>query len=111
MHVKGNAWLSRLEAMEKAFGAERWKAFLQAWSPRVPFLATPVMPISRLPVVDFLTVHDALVKEFYGGDEQAYWRFGESSAEWALSHQLRGRWAARAGRADRSEVHQRLLEG
>ncbi len=98
MHVKGNAWLARHEAMEKAVGAERWGAFLKAQAPAVPFLSTPVLPISKLPVTDFLTVHDALVREFFQGDDKAYWRFGEISAEWALVHQLRGLFQPKEGR-------------
>jgi hypothetical protein len=89
MHVKGNAWLARNEAMEKSVGKEKWAAFLERQKPTIPFLATQVLPISKLPVKDFLAVHDALVKEFFQGDPKAYWRFGESSAEWALTHQLR----------------------
>lgn len=96
MHVKGNAWLARSEAMEKEFGAARWQAFVA--TQKVPFLATPVMPISRVPVEQFLAVHDALVVEFYGGDTRAYWRFGETSAQWALAHQLRGLFAPKEGR-------------
>lgn len=96
MHVKGNAWLARSEAMEKDFGTERWQAFVK--TQKVPFLASPVMPISRIPVVEFLSVHDALVKEFYGGDPKAFWRFGETSADWALQHQLRGLFAKEEGR-------------
>lgn len=98
MHVKGNAWLARSEAMEKAFGAARWQAFVKAQSAKVGFLATQVMPISRLPVEEFLAVHDALVKEFYDGDPKAYWRFGETSAEWALTHQLRELFAPQEAR-------------
>lgn len=98
MHVKGNAWLARSEAVEKEFGAARWQTFVKGQAAKVKFLATPVMPISRLPVEEFLAVHDALVKEFYGGDPRAYWRFGESSAEWALTHQLRELFAPEEGR-------------
>lgn len=98
MHVKGTAWLARDEAMVKAFGEARWRAFLAKMQPKAPFLAAPVMPISRIPVEPFLALHDALVDEFYGGDPQAYWRFGETSAEWALQHQLRGLFAPGEGR-------------
>jgi hypothetical protein len=98
MHVKGNAWLARVEAMEKSFGAARWQAFVKTVAPRVKFLATQVLPISRIPVEEFLLIHDELVKEFYAGDKQAYWRFGETSAEWALAHQLRGLFAQNEGR-------------
>lgn len=90
MKVKGNAWLARCEVMEKSFGAEAWQAFLKEQLPLHAFLRTPVMPISRIEVDDFLALHDKLVRRFYAGDEQAFWRFGESSAEWALQHQLRG---------------------
>lgn len=98
MHVKGTGWLARHEAMEKAFGAERWAAFLQTQRSRAPFLNAPVMPISRIPVEPFLLVHDALVKEFYGGDTRAFWDFGETSAQWALTHQLRGLFAPKEAR-------------
>ncbi len=98
MHVKGNAWLARHEAMEKTVGAERWGAFLKKQAPAVPFLSSQVLPISKLPVKDFLAVHDALIGEFFQGDGKAYWRFGESSAEWALAHQLRGLFQAKEAR-------------
>ena len=94
MKVKGNAWLARCEAMEKSFGAEAWQVFLKEQTPLHAFLRTPVMPISRIEVDDFLALHDKLVARFYKGDTQAYWRFGETSAEWALQHQLRGLFSA-----------------
>lgn len=90
MKVKGNAWLARCEIMEKTFGAEVWADYLKEQAPAHPFLRTPVMPISRIEVDDFLGLHDKLVERFYAGDTQVYWRFGEASAEWALQHQLRG---------------------
>jgi hypothetical protein len=96
MHVRGNAWLARSEAMEKSFGAERWQAFVK--TQKASFLATPVMPISKLPVEEFLALHDGMVKAFYDGDTLAYWRFGETSAEWALTHQLRELFAKGEGR-------------
>ena len=94
MHVKGIAWLARAEEMVREVGAERWAALVEELKPRVPFLSAPVMPISRIPVDEFLTVNDEAVQRFFGGDEQVYWRFGVTSAEWALSHQLRGLFAA-----------------
>jgi hypothetical protein len=96
MLVKGNAWLARNEAMEKQLGAEKWRAFLAKHKP--PFLAQPVMPISKIPVDQFLALHDAFVTEFFGGDQMIYWRFGETSAEWALKNQLRGLFEQGEGR-------------
>lgn len=98
MHVKGVGWLARHSAMEKEFGAARWAAFLERQRATAPFLNTQVMQISRIPVEPFLQVHDALVDEFYQGDRKAYWRFGETSAEWALANQLRGLFAAHEAR-------------
>ncbi|MFO0594699.1 MAG: hypothetical protein U0228_05330 [Myxococcaceae bacterium] len=96
MHVKGNAWLSRAAAMEKEFGAERWKQFVT--TQKASFLQAPVMPISRIDVDEFLSVNDAMVREFYAGDEKAWWRFGEMSAQWALANQLRGLFAEHEGK-------------
>lgn len=98
MKVKGNGWLARCEAMEKRFGAERWQEFLRSRTSKYPFLQTPVMPISRIEVREFIALHDELVDVFFAGDKQAYWRFGEGSAEWALNHQLRGLFSPGEGR-------------
>ncbi|MFZ5441217.1 MAG: hypothetical protein ACOZQL_14505 [Myxococcota bacterium] len=97
MNVKGNAWLARAAAMEKEFGAERWAAFVATQS--APFLKAQVLPISKIPVDDFLAVHDAMVEKLFGGDgRKAYWHFGELSARWALTNQLRGLFAEHEGR-------------
>jgi len=98
MHVKGTAWLARNQAMEQAFGRTRWQDVLSRHSASTPFLAAPVTQISRSPVEECLALHDALVEEFYEGDTQAYWRFGETSAEWALQNQLRDHFAPGEGR-------------
>ncbi|MGV3620026.1 MAG: hypothetical protein ACO1OB_04375 [Archangium sp.] len=84
--------------MEKTVGPEKWAEFLKARTARFTFLQSPVMPISRIEVKDFLTLHDELVDHFFDGDKQAYWRFGEQSAEWALQHQLRGLFSPGEGR-------------
>lgn len=96
MHVKGNAWLARAAAMEKDFGADRWKAFLA--TQKAEFLKTPVMPISKIDVDEFLGVNEAMVRAFYDGDEKAWWRFGETSAQWALANQLRTLFVEHEGR-------------
>ncbi|PZR09146.1 MAG: hypothetical protein DI536_23220 [Archangium gephyra] len=98
MKVKGNGWLARCEVMEKTVGPEKWAEFLKARASRFAFLQTPVMPISRIEVREFLALHDELVEHFFGGDKQAYWRFGEQSGEWALQHQLRGLFSPGEGR-------------
>lgn len=68
MHVEGNAWLARNDAMERSVGTERWTDFVAAQATTIPFLKTPVLPLSMLPVKDFLlAVHDALAQTFFDG--------------------------------------------
>ncbi len=98
MKVKGNAWLARCEQMEQTFGAEKWQAFLKERTAKYPFLQSPVMPISRIEVPEFLSLHEELVDHFFAGDKLVYWRFGERSAEWAMAHQLRGLFSKGEGR-------------
>ncbi len=93
MHVRGVAYLAREGLMQEEFGAERWAQFTQTLAPRLTFLAAKVLPVSRIPVGEFLALNDAIVRTFYRGDDAIYWRFGEQSGEYALTHQLKGLFA------------------
>jgi hypothetical protein len=90
MHVRGVAYLARQGLMKEEFGAEKWQAYLNGLKPRIPFLNSPVLPVTRIPVDEFLVLNDDIVRVFYKGDEQEWWRFGEHSGEWALKNQLKG---------------------
>jgi hypothetical protein len=76
--------------MRQEFGADKWGQFLNGMKPRLPFLNAPILPVSRIPVAEFLALNDEIVRVFYRSDESIYWRFGEQSGEWALQNQLKG---------------------
>ncbi len=90
MQIRGVAYLSREGFALKEFGEARWRAFADKMKDTVPFLRSPVLPISLLPVPDFLRLTDGIVQTFYAGDPKTYWLFGEQSAAFALEHQLKG---------------------
>ncbi|QRN97775.1 hypothetical protein JRI60_01420 [Archangium violaceum] len=85
MDVKGVAFLARQAQAEQTFGVERWRAFLAEQAKRDPLFAQPVLPVTRIPADAFLRLNDALTRQFYAGDPQAYWKYGVKSAEYALS--------------------------
>ena len=93
MHVRGVAYLAREGLMKDEFGAEKWAAFVNGLKPRLAFLNAPILPVTRIPVADFLALNDDIIRVFYKGDDSEYWRFGEHSGEWALGHQLKGLFA------------------
>jgi hypothetical protein len=90
MHVRGVAYLAREGLMQQEFGAERWSTLIDSLKPRLPFLGAKVLPVSRIPVGEFLALNDAIVRTFYKGNDEIYWRFGEQSGEYALTNQLKG---------------------
>ncbi len=94
MRIKGNAWLARCDAMEKSFGADAWRAFLDRHVEAFTFLRTPVMTISRIDAGEFLSLHELLVEHFFDGDTRAWWTLGVDSGVWAMQHQLRGLFSA-----------------
>jgi len=85
MQVKGTAFLAREKAIIAAFGAERWKTFLDAVAETEPFFKRHVSALTWIPIEPFLLLHDRLLAEFFQGDQKAFWTMGEKSAEWALT--------------------------
>jgi hypothetical protein len=94
MHVRGVAFLARQELLRQEVGAERWSAYLTGMRPRLQFLASPVLPVTRIPIDEFLALNEDIVRTFYQGDQSVWWRFGEQSGEWALQKQLKGLFEA-----------------
>lgn len=84
MEVKGVAFLARQQMMVQAHGEAAWKAFLTEFAAKEPFFATPIMPVTRMPVDAFLRLNEDLLARFYGGNKEAWWQFGVKSAEYAL---------------------------
>jgi hypothetical protein len=92
--IKGVAFLARQAQTEARFGAEAWRNFITDYARQEPLFAQPVMPVTRIPVAAFIALNEALLRAFHGGDEQAWWELGESSARYAMEQgQLRGLFA------------------
>jgi hypothetical protein len=85
MKVKGTALIARHQTVAAEFGEDAWEEFFNEFVEGAPELAVGVLPITSIPVDTFLAFSEALVKRFYKGDPKVHWRFGEDSANWALT--------------------------
>jgi hypothetical protein len=85
MKVKGMAYLSRKEQIINEFGQARWDDFETKFSNSHPNFEVVILPSSLMSIDNFMQFQEAIVKEFYNGDEKIYWKFGEHSAEYAMS--------------------------
>jgi len=91
MNVKGIAYLAREAMVIQDLGEPAWRAFLDGWRQSHPDFPVTVLPVTRIPSELFLGLQEALVKELYAGDREAYWRHGIASGVYALTKgQLRG---------------------
>ncbi len=84
VEVKGTAFLARRAFLVGAFGQDAWDAFFDTWRANEPAFADDIIAVTSLPVEPFLRLNDAVVDEFYDGEAQTHWLFGQASAEWAL---------------------------
>ena len=84
MRVKGAAFLARRREIIEQFGQERWERFRRELAERDPLFDDALFLTSRVPLDTFLRMHEALVSEFYGGDERSYFESGRAAASWAL---------------------------
>ena len=84
MDVKGTAFVARRAFLIAAFGDDAWQSFFDVFLRQQPTFDADIIPVSVIPVADFLAFNEAVVEHFYDGDVRTHWRFGEASAEWAL---------------------------
>ena len=85
MKIKGSALLARREIVTRQFGAAAWKQLVGDMAKVHAFFQSPLVASSLVPVREFLAFHDELVKRFFQGDSQIYFRLGAQSAVWALT--------------------------
>jgi hypothetical protein len=85
MNIKGAVMLARQREIVGRFGQERWTAFLAGFSARHERFEDSFFLTSRIPLESFLEFQDALIAEFYGGDERQYLESGRAAAKWAFS--------------------------
>jgi hypothetical protein len=85
MEVKGTAFLARKAMLAREIGEGRTAEIIGAFQEKHPDFPTSVIATTTMPVELFIAFNDMLVATVYGGDVQSYWRFGEKSADWALT--------------------------
>jgi hypothetical protein len=94
MQVKGVAFLARESFVIAEYGRDRWMEFMQREQAIDPLWVQPVLPVTRLPVQAFLDLNDRLAAHFFPGQQDVFWKFGFTSAEFALTKgQLKGLFA------------------
>jgi hypothetical protein len=85
MDVKATAFLARQNMIVKQFGQDAWDRFLAKQASKEPFWSQPIFTSTLIPYRIFLDFMEDMVIEFYDGDRQVFWDFGEKSAHWALT--------------------------
>ena len=84
MEAKGVAFQARKQLVCEQFGEDKWNAFLKAYGEKDAYFRTDVLPTALIPIDKFLAFNEALLKEFYGGDQRAYVAMGEKTADYSL---------------------------
>jgi AraC-like DNA-binding protein len=85
MRIKGAALLARKHIVTEEFGAGAWAELFKDLSTRFPYFKQPVLATSIIPLTEFLSFHDELVRRFYGGQSDCYFSLGAQSARWAVT--------------------------
>jgi AraC-like DNA-binding protein len=85
MRIHGSALLARKHIVTKQFGEDRWADFFNDMAARFPYFAKPVLATSAIPLREFISFHDELIRRFYSARPHAYFSLGEESARWAVT--------------------------
>jgi hypothetical protein len=97
MNVKGTAFLARKMLLEAEFGESVAKKYLEEAVAAVPSFPQLVLASTLIPMGPFLLLQDELLRRYYDNDPMSFFRFGETSAEWAL---LKGPYRGLAANKD-----------
>jgi len=85
MNVKGTAFVTRKDTIVKAFGEERWNAFMAKLMAKEKYFSQPIMTVTLIPLDKFIVFLDDVLKEFFQNDNNHYWKLGEKSADFSLA--------------------------
>lgn len=85
MDVKGTAFLARKVMLIEDIGEERCDEFLAELAKKEPIFNHPISAPTLIPLPAFIALNEEIIATFYGGDPLSYLRFGEKSAEYALT--------------------------
>lgn len=83
MKVSGTTILTRKTLVSRRFGSEAWRGFYRDASLTNPWFRRPITASSLVPLPEFLSFHDELVRRFYSDGEDALFELGAESARWA----------------------------
>ena len=84
MDVKGTAFLARKVMLIEEIGEDAYQRFLAEIAEREPIFGQNIIATTLIPIRSFIALNEAIVERFFNGDPNAYFRFGEKSAEHAL---------------------------
>ncbi|KKM93094.1 hypothetical protein LCGC14_1211850 [marine sediment metagenome] len=85
MNVKGYPFIAITKQLIYEFDKEHWNDFFQSFKESHSYFNRGILPTTMIPVEEFIAFLDAMLKEFYNGDEKVFWRYGEAAAEASLS--------------------------
>lgn len=85
MNVKGTAFVTRKDTIVKAFGEERWNAFMTKLTAKEKYFGQPIMTVTLIPLDKFIVFLDDVLKEFFQNDDNHYWVLGQKSADFSLA--------------------------
>jgi hypothetical protein len=85
MTVKGTAFLARMRTLASKASPAEIEALIKQVAQEHGVFSQPVLASTLIPVVQWIAFNDAAIERFYAGVVRTYWRFGEESAEFALS--------------------------
>ena len=84
MRVRGLTILTRKVIVTRRFGADAWLMLYRDVAGVHRSFRSLITPETLVPLTDYLTFHDELVRRFYKDDDTSHFSLGRESARWAL---------------------------
>jgi DNA-binding CsgD family transcriptional regulator len=84
MKVSGTTILTRKTLVSRKYGAEAWHGFFRDVALTNPSFRRPITAQTPVPLPEFLSFHEELVRRFYPEQKNALFDLGVESARWAL---------------------------
>lgn len=85
MEAKGVFFISRKQQVVATQGEKVWDDFIARLAKLDPVFARPILATTRVPIASYLRFQDESLRDLFGGEENAFWKIGEDSGEWALT--------------------------
>jgi hypothetical protein len=85
MEAKGTFYVGRKQYIVAQFGEPAWTSFVAHMATLDPLFEVPVLATDLVPIPIYLRFQEEMIKRFFQGNDQAYWKIGEQAGEWALT--------------------------